>query len=462
MNEDKNLEERSIFEKNQKILKVKKILEKIQKIDQENPKLGDYLDHHILRFAQSESLLNYALIKDKLSLFKDFKPIYSINNISNYSVNDFFVKWFCMSYIVRGVSKEYTLFRLLILLKMLKYKNSDKILPDLFMNFKELILDKDFPNLKNRGFDQKSLELFKELLGYYSFPYQNLLFSNDPKNNDIDPRIFNNPDEFKDPYFNPAQTMQEFEDGHSTQDLLIKWFAEAIIERGYPPEIALYELLKHLKDLGFSSRDEKLLDQAFSEFKSEILDVPKNYERVIIPDSEFEEFKQLLVEFSFPFTDQLNFANIHESETGSKTEKTTENIAPLSKSNSDVVNYALGFVGKGVAYSMGAKNPITEGGPCDCSGFTKQVFQAKGISISDGSQMQINQGVNVDKSDLRPGDLVFFQGTIKGRPEGQPSHVGIYSGNGNFVSLTGHGVKDQPLNSGFWADKYLSARRVTA
>ena len=437
---------------------MKQILEKIKTIDQKNPVLGDYLDKSILRFAQSGSLLNYSLIQDKLKLLKDFNPIYSINNISNYSVNDFFVKWFCMSYIVRGASKEYTLFRLLILLKMLKYKNSDKILPELFSNFKELILDKDFPDLKPSRFDEKSLDMFNQLLSYYQFPYREQI-SLSEKN--IDPRIMKNPDEFKDEYFSPDMSIENAEKEYSTEDLLIKWYADSMIEKGYPPEIALYELMKHLKDLGFSARDEQLLNQVFSEFKTEILDIPKHYDRIIIPESEFEEFKTLLLEFSFPFTDKLNFNNINEQQpVAEKSTDTHSGTNALDASNSKIVNYALNFVGKGVIYGMGSKNPITEGGPCDCSGFTKQVFQANGINIPDGSQMQINQGVSVDKSNLEPGDLVFFEGTIKGRGAGQPSHVGIYSGNGNFVSLTGHGVKNQPLTSGFWADKYLSARRI--
>jgi len=441
------------------------ILKKIHKIDLENPILGNLMDNLIMRFAQTkQNDLNLPLIQSKLKLIKDFHPLFNINNIQNYSITDFFVKWFCMSYINEGASKEYALFRLLILLKLLKYKNDDKILPLIFDEFRELILDKSFDNLKPANFDDRQMSSFKNLINYFRFPYEyELNFSS------IDPRI--KKEEFKDPFFVPEEDFEKAEiDFPKTDELLIKWFAEAIIEKGYPPEIALYELLKHLKNLGFSEgRDSEFLNTIYNEFKLEILEKPQTYDKIVIPESELSEFKELLEEFQFPYSKELNFSNLQDpkASTNSGTASDVENSSIIKstktteKSDNDIVSTALSFVNSNVTYELGAKSSIDSGGPCDCSGFTKQVFQKSGISLPDGSGQQIAVGEPIQESDLEPGDLVFFSGTIAGRSNSEPSHVGIYSGNGNFVSLTGHGVKDQPLSTGFWANKFLAARRIS-
>lgn len=72
----------------------------------------------------------------------------------------------------------------------------------------------------------------------------------------------------------------------------------------------------------------------------------------------------------------------------------------------------------GDRYVFGAAGPNT----WDCSGLTMMAYRAAGVSLPHSSRAQINYGRRVSRSELQPGDLVFFYRPI--------SHVGIYIGNG--------------------------------
>jgi peptidoglycan DL-endopeptidase CwlO len=114
-------------------------------------------------------------------------------------------------------------------------------------------------------------------------------------------------------------------------------------------------------------------------------------------------------------------------------------------SSSAVVAYASNFIG--TPYAWGGNGPDT----FDCSGFTSYVFRHFGISLPRTASGQQGVGVSVAKSDLQPGDLVFF---------GSPAHhVGIYVGNGCYIHSpkTGDVVKISSLAS---RSDYSGARRV--
>ncbi|WP_216208381.1 C40 family peptidase [Amycolatopsis aidingensis] len=100
---------------------------------------------------------------------------------------------------------------------------------------------------------------------------------------------------------------------------------------------------------------------------------------------------------------------------------------------------------RGSAYVWGAEGPST----FDCSGLTSWAYQQAGISIPRSSRAQSAFGTPVSRSQLQPGDLVFFYSPV--------SHVGIYLGNGKMVHAptSGDVVKVSPLQ-----DNYNSARRV--
>ncbi|MDR6555047.1 C40 family peptidase [Paenibacillus qinlingensis] len=110
----------------------------------------------------------------------------------------------------------------------------------------------------------------------------------------------------------------------------------------------------------------------------------------------------------------------------------------------------------GVPYEFGAKYGQTK--TMDCSSFTKTVFAAYGITLPRVSRDQAKEGVFVSKSNLQTGDLVFFTTVDSGKNIG---HVGIYVGNGMMIHTYGEGgVKFTSINKEWWADHYVTARRV--
>lgn len=115
----------------------------------------------------------------------------------------------------------------------------------------------------------------------------------------------------------------------------------------------------------------------------------------------------------------------------------------VATSNS-VVQYAATF--QGTPYHWGAEGPNS----FDCSGFTSYVYRHFGVSLPRTSGEQSGYGQSVSRSNLKPGDLVFFGSPVH--------HVGIYVGNGCYIHApqTGDVVKISPLNR----SDYAGARRV--
>lgn len=93
----------------------------------------------------------------------------------------------------------------------------------------------------------------------------------------------------------------------------------------------------------------------------------------------------------------------------------------------------------------------------DCSGFTSYIYRHAGVRLPHQSASQAQVGKPVPRSQLQPGDLVFFR--TRGK---RISHVGIYIGNGRFIhasSARGR-VRIDSLNSGYYNKRYAGARRV--
>ncbi|MFC0677380.1 C40 family peptidase [Lysobacter korlensis] len=120
----------------------------------------------------------------------------------------------------------------------------------------------------------------------------------------------------------------------------------------------------------------------------------------------------------------------------------------------DVLQRALGLLG--TPYRWGGTSPDSG---FDCSGLVGYVFRnALGIELPRVSREMAKAGELVsDRAALVEGDLVFF-----GKHGGEVDHVGIYVGNGKFVHAprTGRDVTVSTLDSGYWHEKFLQARRV--
>mgnify|MGYP000431029294 CR=1 FL=1 len=120
---------------------------------------------------------------------------------------------------------------------------------------------------------------------------------------------------------------------------------------------------------------------------------------------------------------------------------------------SAIVDYAYSFLG--TPYVYGGASPSG----FDCSGFTMYVYNQLGISLPHGATPQLKYGTYVSRSELQPGDLVFFSdGSYPA------SHVGIYVGDDQFIHASssyynGHCVVITSLSETYYNNHYLTARR---
>ncbi|MDE7115194.1 MAG: C40 family peptidase [Muribaculaceae bacterium] len=127
-----------------------------------------------------------------------------------------------------------------------------------------------------------------------------------------------------------------------------------------------------------------------------------------------------------------------------------------TKMISDLLSEAHRYIGR--PYVHGAKGPKA----FDCSGFTSYVYRQFGYTISPSSRTQYTEGTNVERNDLRKGDLVFFTSRRSGKNVG---HVGIVvsadneSGNFKFIHASIKGVKVSDFE-GYYLGRYVGARRI--
>ncbi|MEU6851429.1 NlpC/P60 family protein [Actinacidiphila alni] len=104
--------------------------------------------------------------------------------------------------------------------------------------------------------------------------------------------------------------------------------------------------------------------------------------------------------------------------TGSGSTPAPPVAAPSSRAAQAV---AFAYRAIGLPYVWGATGPNSY----DCSGLTQAAWKSAGVSLPRTTYTQINAGTRVSKSQLQPGDLVFFYSGI--------SHVGLYIGNGQMI-----------------------------
>jgi cell wall-associated NlpC family hydrolase len=127
----------------------------------------------------------------------------------------------------------------------------------------------------------------------------------------------------------------------------------------------------------------------------------------------------------------------------------------VSHKASELVVTALGFLG--VPYRMGG-NTVETG--FDCSGFVRAMYQQTvGLILPRKAEQQAAATEKIERGDLRPGDLVFFN-TLKRAF----SHVGIYVGEGKFIHSPKPGgeVRVENMGVSYWNHRFDGARRVSA
>ncbi len=177
--------------------------------------------------------------------------------------------------------------------------------------------------------------------------------------------------------------------------------AETLEETCYIYEGETFEIVEDLDDYYGILLDDK-----------EVIYIEKEYISV-------EEDKEVIIEEK----------KTEEATTKKENVKTEAIKAEVKKSKGEeVVTYAKKFIGTPYVYGG---NSLTSG--VDCSGFTQQVFRNFNVKLERRSRDQYaNNGVAIKKSDLKPGDLVFYGYS-------NVTHVAIYIGNEQIIHSPSEG-----------------------
>jgi cell wall-associated NlpC family hydrolase len=134
----------------------------------------------------------------------------------------------------------------------------------------------------------------------------------------------------------------------------------------------------------------------------------------------------------------------------SKLQDMTERVTSRA---SDLAVEAMSTIG--IKYRYGGNTP--ESG-LDCSGLVRYVFkEAWGTDLPRTAAEISRVGEKIDKFDLQPGDLVFYNTLRRGF-----SHVGIYLGDSKFIHSpsTGGEVRIENMNVAYWKKRFNGARRI--
>lgn len=182
------------------------------------------------------------------------------------------------------------------------------------------------------------------------------------------------------------------------------------------------------KQTALSEKNEKLLNlKADNEEKLKSLNDSKNAQKLLLDQIKAEQqSSQAKVEIQFNVDDILKQIDSSQNE-----------MEGLSSERKDILKFAVKHMG--IPYHWGGTSPETG---FDCSGFTQYVFGNFGIRLGRTTYDQLNNGIQVSKSELKPGDLVLFGYS------GSPHHVGIYIGNNCYIHSprTGDVIRIAPLD----------------
>lgn len=140
-------------------------------------------------------------------------------------------------------------------------------------------------------------------------------------------------------------------------------------------------------------------------------------------------------------------------------EELEEDIAAMSSTEaSSIIRTARKYLGR--PYVFGATTGNTR--VFDCSSLTEYVYELNGINLPRVARAQARRGYSVSASNLRRGDLLFFNWPGRFRSNHIVGHVAIYIGNGSVIHATpSEGVHIANVaRSSYWRSNYLGAKRV--
>ncbi|AHL74984.1 peptidase P60 [Stutzerimonas stutzeri] len=168
--------------------------------------------------------------------------------------------------------------------------------------------------------------------------------------------------------------------------------------------------------------------------------------------------------FAFDFSDNMSDAQSGaQSESEEPTEQQLRELADEQSYELPALADSvleLGFKLVGTPYRYGGSSTKTG---FDCSGFVGFLFRKEaGIDLPRSTREMINlDAPKIARSDLEPGDVVFFNN----RGRGRVSHTGIYIGNDQFIhsaSRRSGGVRVDSLDDKYWRTSFMQAKRVLA
>ncbi|MEU5655032.1 C40 family peptidase [Streptomyces sp. NPDC047737] len=121
------------------------------------------------------------------------------------------------------------------------------------------------------------------------------------------------------------------------------------------------------------------------------------------------------------------------------------------------IRWALGQLG--TPYQWGGSCTDSHGkgpmGRCDCSSLMQQAYKAAGVSLTRTTYTQVKDGKSVSVDALKPGDLLFTEGTAA-----VPEHVGMAIGQGLIVHAPHTGDVIRITTVASWKSRILAVRRV--
>lgn len=129
-------------------------------------------------------------------------------------------------------------------------------------------------------------------------------------------------------------------------------------------------------------------------------------------------------------------------------------FSPVLKSTANLQNlYADIRQYLGTHYRFGGSTPAG----FDCSGFVRFMFnKSLNVDLPRSSREMAQVGTRIDRSELRPGDLVFF-----GSSKNRINHVGIFIGNNTFVhSSRSKGITHDTLDESYYNKRFATAVRI--
>jgi len=138
-----------------------------------------------------------------------------------------------------------------------------------------------------------------------------------------------------------------------------------------------------------------------------------------------------------------------------KSDTKSSSPSPAQKLTGDaraLVDEAYSWIGTPYSYGSHSRRGT------DCSGFVMEVYRrALGFTLPRSTSEQSEACTDIDRDDLRAGDLVFF----RDRSHGKIAHVGIYIGNGKFVhASSSRGVIESSLTEKYYDDHYRHSGRI--